>query len=140
MRSETGSCPPIHIYPEGATSNGEALVHFYQGAFAALRPVQPIVLRYWSLGGINAAQDVLGIVNHLNVIGMAIFMTLTVDELPVFEPNEYFWKNHWREGKEEKWEAFARVVRDIMAEVGGLKVSDLTMQDKFDYIELLKGK
>lgn len=82
----------------------------------------------------------LGIVNHLNVIGMAIFMTLTVDELPVFAPNEYFWKNHWREGKEEKWEAYARVVKDIMAEVGGLKVSDLTMQDKFDYIELLKGK
>ena len=71
---------------------------------------------------------------------MTFFMTLDEIELPVFAPNEFFWKNHWREGKEEKWEAFARVVREIMGEVGGLKLSDLTMQDKFDYLELLKGK
>jgi hypothetical protein len=50
-----------------------------------------------------------------------------VTELTVFAPNEYFWKHHWKEGKEEKWEAFARVVRQIMAEVGDLKISDLTM-------------
>jgi hypothetical protein len=55
----------------------------------------------------------------------------------VFTPNEYFWKHFWNEGKEEKWEAFARVVREIMSEVGGLKTSDLTMQDKFDYIQKL---
>ena len=82
----------------------------------------------------------LGISNHLNVIGTAIAITLKVTELPVFAPNEYFWKHHWHEGKEEKWEAFARVVRQIMAEVGDFKISDLTMQDKFDYIEKLKGK
>ena len=82
----------------------------------------------------------LGISNHLNVIGTAIAITLKVTELPVFAPNEYFWKHHWQEGKEEKWEAFARVVRQIMAEVGDFKISDLTMQDKFDYIEKLKGK
>lgn len=67
-------------------------------------------------------------------------MTLDEIELPVFAPNEFFWKHHWQEGKEEKWEAFARVVREIMGEVAGLKLSDLSMQDKFDYLELLKGK
>ena len=71
---------------------------------------------------------------------MSIFITLKVSELPTFAPNEYFWKNHWKEGKEEKWEAFARAVREIMAEVGGLKISDLTMQDKFDYIDKLNGR
>jgi hypothetical protein len=30
--------------------------------------------------------------------------------MPIFEPNEYFWQNHW-DGKEEKWEAYARAVR-----------------------------
>ena len=53
--------------------------------------------------------------------------------LPVFEPNELFWKKHWREGKEEKWECFARVVQEIMVEVGGYQMSDLTMRDKFDF-------
>ena len=38
-KAEKGDCPPILIFPEGATTNGEGLVHFYQGAFAALRPV-----------------------------------------------------------------------------------------------------
>ena len=85
----------------------------------------------------KAAQDVLGIANHLNVIGMAGYITGHVIELPVFTPNDYFWKNFWNEDKEEKWEAFARVVRQIMSEVGGLKTSDLTMQDKFDYIQKL---
>jgi hypothetical protein len=54
---------------------------------------------------------VLGIANHLNVIGMAGYINGHVIELPVFTPNEYFWKHFWNEGKEEKWEAFARVVR-----------------------------
>jgi lysophosphatidylcholine acyltransferase/lyso-PAF acetyltransferase len=138
--AEQGETPPMLIYPEGATTNGEALVYFNKGAFASLRPVQPIVLKYWTLNNIKASQDVLGIANHLNVIGMAIAVTLKVTELPVFAPNEYFWKHHWQEGKEEKWEAFARAVRQIMAEVGDFKLSDLTMQDKFDYIEKLKGR
>jgi hypothetical protein len=45
--------------------------------------------------------------------------------MPDFCPNEYFWKHHWREGKEEKWEAFARAVRDIISDVSGLEKSDL---------------
>lgn len=95
MLAEQGKTPPMLIYPEGATTNGEALVYFNKGAFASLRPVQPIVLKYWTLNNIKASQDVLGIANHLNVIGMAIAVTLKVTELPVFTPNEYFWKHHW---------------------------------------------
>ena len=32
--------------------------------------------------------------------------------MPVFAPNEYFWKNHW-DGKneEDKWKVFANAVR-----------------------------
>ena len=140
MLAEKGITPPILIYPEGATTNGEALVYFNKGAFASLRSVQPIVIKYWSLNNIKASQDVLGLANHLNVIGMAIAIKQQVIELPVFTPNDYFWKHHWKEGKEEKWEAFARVVRQFMAEIGEFKLSDLTMQDKFEYIEKLKGR
>lgn len=75
-------------------------------------------------------------------------------DLPVFEPNDYFWQHHWREGKEEKWEAFARVVRSVIQEhtcnqtspvdpLTGLgsrpaELSDSTMEDKLEYKQLLK--
>ena len=39
--------------------------------------------------------------------------------MPVFRPNEYFWKNHW-DGKEEKWVAYARAVRLAMSEASGI--------------------
>jgi hypothetical protein len=55
-------------------------------------------------------------------------------EMPVFAPNEYFWKHHW-DGKdpEQKWEVFANAVREAMSEASGLKLSDSTLQDKMDY-------
>jgi len=68
----------------------------------------------------------------------SIYITVRVDVLPVFTPNEYFWKHHWLEGKEEKWEAYARAVRQIMAQHGGFKLSDLTMEDKFKYKAAIK--
>lgn len=58
----------------------------------------------------------------------------TVDyiELPVFAPNEYFWKHHW-DGKEEKWQAYARAVRQIIAECGGFELYDIEMENKLEY-------
>jgi hypothetical protein len=40
-------------------------------------------------------------------------------ELPIFRPNEYFFKNHQNEG-EQRWETYARVIRTIMSETMGL--------------------
>ena len=63
-------------------------------------------------------------------------LTVNVDTLPVFAPNDYFWEHHWnREGnnKEEKWEAYARVLRQIMSDHGQFPLSDLTMDDKLAY-------
>ena len=60
--------------------------------------------------------------------------------MPVFAPNEYFWKNHW-DGKDEKgkWKAFAEAVRQAMAEVGGYKLSNSTMEDKAEYSKIIWG-
>ena len=57
-------------------------------------------------------------------------------KLPVFEPNDYFFKNHQQDG-EEKWETFARIIRDLMSEHSGLPKSDLTVEDKFEYKKIL---
>jgi hypothetical protein len=63
----------------------------------------------------------------------------TLIELPVFTPNEYFWKNHW-DGKEEKWRLFARTVQHIMADAGGYEVSASTLEHKLEYKNLIRGK
>jgi hypothetical protein len=60
--------------------------------------------------------------------------------MPIFEPNDYFWNNHWKEGKEQKWECFAEAVRTIIAEAGGLGISEGTMEDKMIYKALVHGK
>ena len=70
-----------------------------------------------------------------------IFVTISMQELPVFTPNEYFWKNHWNQGQEEKWVAYARAIRAIIAEQGGFELYDNTqMEDKLEYKQLMKSK
>ena len=69
-----------------------------------------MVFRYEEKGGLSSAQDVTGVIWTGLLQGISI-ISVKVDFLPVFKPNEYFWKHHWREGKEEKWEAYARAVR-----------------------------
>ena len=64
---------------------------------------------------------------------------LEVKEYPVFKPNEFFWKNHWSENSgEEQWQAYARVMRDILANSLNLKKTDLTAEDKYEYKKMLK--
>lgn len=60
------------------------------------------------------------------------YMTAHIKELPVFKPNDYFFKHHVKEG-EEKWMAYMRVIREIMAESLNFKLSDQRLEDKFDY-------
>ncbi len=78
-----------------------------------------------------------------------VFIKAVRKDLPVFEPNAYFWSHHWKEGKEEKWEAFASAVREIIAEHSADPMSpldpatglgskrqvlvDSTMEDKLEY-------
>ena len=38
--------PQICIFPEGTCTNGRALINFKPGAFVALKPVQPVLIRY----------------------------------------------------------------------------------------------
>ena len=131
--SEAEKAPQHVIFPEGATTNGTSLIQFKKGPFVALKPLSIVVLQYKTSTRVKPTQDVLGFM-HINLYGACGIISLSVNQLPVFAPNDYFWKHHWREGKEEKWEAYARAVRQIMSEASSLKLSDQTMQDKFDYI------
>lgn len=132
--------PILHLFPEGCTTNGTKLIKFKRGAFGSLRAVRPVALTYntpsW---GISITQDVVGFLKHSLVGIMVGYCIANIDILPVFEPNDYFWKNYWQEGKEEKWEAFARANREILSEHLGIGLSDSKMEDKFVYKNELKA-
>lgn len=132
------------IFPEGATTNGKYIIKFKKGAFASLKPVKPYISKVRSLT--NGVDPVRG--DSLSFLASSVLILISSHfkaqehiELPVFAPNEYFWKNHW-DGKEEnqKVEVFAEAVRQVMAEAGGMKLSDSDMQDKMDYKKIVWGK
>lgn len=61
---------------------------------------------------------------------------------PAFKPNDYFFEHHWnKDTGEQKWEAYARVVREeIIGKAFDFKMSSLKMEDKFAFKDLMKGK
>lgn len=92
--------PPLLIYPEGGTTNGTGVIKFSKGAFDSLLPVKPVCMKYWSLRGQVAHGDCTSILWYFVYFMNNLLCTATLYELPVFEPNEYFWKNHWNPDKE----------------------------------------
>lgn len=126
--------------PEGATTNGRYLIGFKKGAFYSLRAVKPYVSKYWTLTNVEPVHgNPMGLISYLNVQFMTGLMSVTYLEMPDFKPNDYFWANHW-DGKEEKWVAYARAVRTLMAEVGGLELSTCTLEDKMEYKAMMRGR
>ena len=84
------------------------------------------------------SQDVVGVLWAGFLGAASVFITVQVDYLPVFKPNDYFWEHHWQKDKEEQWEAYARVVRQIICDHGGFEMSDLEFKDKKEYQQKLK--
>ena len=110
--------------------------------------MKPYTFTY--IGKIKPNYGAMGIIDSANFVTMNYTMSLLIKELPVFKPNEYFWKNHWDpKSGEERWEAYARVIRELIAEHSGCKLGNLEAQDKvkykkefkeLTYKEALKGK
>jgi hypothetical protein len=62
--------------------------------------------------------------------------------LPVFEPNEYFWKHHWEpnQATEKKVDTYTRVIREIMLKNSNLKDGNQwKFEDRFQFIKEYKG-
>jgi len=85
--------PPIVIYPEGGTTNGDSLLQFKKGAFAGLHSVQPIAMQY-KTSMIQANALNLNIFAHFIVMMSMVGCVLKIKEYPVFKPNDYFFKHH----------------------------------------------
>lgn len=118
----TGEYDPLIIFVEGGTTNGQYLIKFKKGAFAGLNAIQPQLIKYHSF----FQQSTTGVTDGAGVFIVSACLPFSWTEtitLPIFTPNEYFFSHHQEVG-EEKWQTYARVVREIMAEVGGYETVD----------------
>ena len=137
--AEKGLTTPVFIFPEGATTNGTSVLTLKRGAFASLKAVRPSYAKITSYFGVTACHgDATSLFAYCFICILAGPWTYVRYDMPVFEPNEFFWKNHW-DGKEEKWVAFARAVQHIIAENGGMAVSNNRLEDKVQYKMLVRG-
>ncbi len=51
-----------------------------------------------------------------------------ISYLPIFIPNDYLFETHKDKGK-EKWEIYSWAIRDIIAKVGDLKFTEISLRD-----------
>lgn len=128
IQAAEGECVNLHIFPEGLTTNNTHLLPFKRGVFTALLPVRPIAVKYKSTY-FNPAHDVMPMHIHFVVLLSQFSNQLEVTELPIFEPNSYLYEHHQKAGQ-EKWEVYANAVRECIADVLKLPLSDATIKDK----------
>ncbi len=139
---EKGLYPPIIVFPEGGTSNGTSILSFKKGAFAAMKAVRPVFLKY-EYADVCPAYDVMPFFALFIFQCCTFGFKVTVNELPPFIPNEYLVKTYAKkvtpagEQPKENWEIFAESVRDVLAKVGQVKKDETPYREKIAYeIEL----
>ena len=86
-QAEKGEMPPLLIYPEGCTTNGKYIIKFKKGAFAALKPVKPIVFNYSGLRCSPCMGDPLNVWHYSVILFQCVLVQAELIEMPVFEPN-----------------------------------------------------
>ena len=87
-RCESAEWPQIVIFPEGTTTNGQALITFKSGAFIAGTPVQPVLMRFPSGSRVNPAWVSCGPSPAQLVLRLMAepFSRAYVEYLPVHRP------------------------------------------------------
>eukprot|EP00741_Cyanophora_paradoxa_P004648 tig00000821_g4511.t1 len=122
--------PPLCIYPEGTTTNGDFLVRFSTGAFRAGKPVQVLCLRY-PYQKFCPAWESMDIHLHLFRMLTQVRNYVEVTFLPVYTPSE-------EERKEPQ--LYASNVRLVMADHLGQPVTEHVYRHKVAFLKLLAGK
>ena len=125
--------PPLAMFPEGTTTNGQFLLRFRTGAFVSGLPVQPVVLAYpnayFSLAyeTIRGWRFLLGLLsqhrNHLCVIYFPLYVPSAEERN---DPALY--AEHVR-----------RLMLSVLAREYGVRPSDSTYADKLAYHDIVRA-
>ena len=106
--------------------------------------IRPKGIRYNTFGGMHPSSGIIDGLSHYILAAGNLYTVLEVYEMPIFRPNEYFWKHHQRKN-EEKWQTYARVIRDIIVDGSNGTIpialhedgTEIDIREKKDYKELL---
>ncbi|MFT7814676.1 lysophospholipid acyltransferase LPCAT4 isoform X2 [Arapaima gigas] len=114
--------PQVLLFPEGTTTNGQALIKFKHGGFAPGVPVQPVLLHYpnkldtvrWTWKGTSWVEALWYTTSQL-------YTNITVEFLPVYTPSA-----------DEKTNPtlYADNVQKLMARRLGVPATDYVMEGK----------
>ena len=85
--------PELIIHAEGGTTNGH-MVKFMKGAFVGLTSIRPKAVRYNNFGSVSTGSGILDGLAHHILVQACLFTILEVYEMPIFRPNDFFWKHH----------------------------------------------
>ncbi|XP_068331412.1 lysophospholipid acyltransferase LPEAT1-like isoform X3 [Pyrus communis] len=124
------SAPPIMLFPEGTTTNGDFLLPFKTGAFLAKAPVLPVILRY-PYHRFSPAWDSISGVRHVIFLLCQFVNHIEVTRLPVYYPSQ--------EEKDDP-KLYASNVRRMMASEGNMTLADIGLAEKRVYHSALNGK
>ena len=128
-KKETHS--PILIYPEGTCTNGKYLIKFKKGAFQSLLPVKPLFSVVDDKGpGMNDTP--MSTFDHFFFVFMFLYKINYYYELPVIECNDFMLK-HFQTEEESDHDTFAKVSRQILAEIFDQGFSDISYKDVQKY-------
>jgi 1-acyl-sn-glycerol-3-phosphate acyltransferase len=125
------------IFPEGTTSNTTSILPFKKGAFTSKLPIKPYVIKFEVKNKISLAMDVIDMLLHVFVVLCIPIHHIELYSLPVFSPNEYFFKEY-NVNKKEDWEIYAETMREIMCEVSGLDKTKGSWDSKKEYLDFLR--
>lgn len=118
--------PPVVVFAEGTTSNGEQLLTFRTGAFLSNRWIRPVVLRYRPLwwASFSLAWESIPALQHVVLMFSQGGYAVDVLRLPPCAPTP---------GSSMDPAAFSRAVRARMSAASGLPCVPATFADKRAY-------
>ncbi|CAD8148403.1 unnamed protein product [Paramecium pentaurelia] len=122
--------PPVIIFPEGTTTNGECLIPFKRGAFDPLLPVKICCLKY-SKRRFHPVMDVIGI-GYMTLFAL----NQLANEVEIIEFEGLFdptYLNLQKYPQEKRWEVYADACRDVMAKALGINLIEATYRDGMEY-------
>ncbi|KAJ5074578.1 lysophosphatidylcholine acyltransferase 1 [Anaeramoeba ignava] len=126
-RAKETEKPPMAIFPEATTTNGEYLIGFKRGAFNPGTKIQPMIFRYkkgWPFNFIQYEWSLRNGVFHFLDMFCNLFTTVTVEFLDPYEPNQ--------EEKEDS-KLFAENVLKYMSQKSGIPISPANFSHKIEY-------
>lgn len=128
-RAADDRMPHLLIFPEATCTNGRAVISFKLGAFAPLRPVQPVTITYplhggfdhsWVHGGPGLLTIFVSLMTQFN-------NSMQVRYLPVVKPDPP--AEGVAEGSTAHVVAFARKAQLVMAEAMGVPATQHSFLD-----------